>query len=89
MKKNNFQIFSIFLSIILILSTSISANAQTEPPLKQMKKGIPIENITCKSGLELVIRNNGMPACVRSETAEKMINLRNCIYSSKNYRDKK
>ena len=25
--------------------------------------------------LELVIRNNGMPACVRSETAEKMTNL--------------
>ena len=40
-----------------------------------MKKGIPIEDIVCKNGLELVIRDNGMPACVRSETAQKMINL--------------
>ena len=53
----------------------IPVNADTEPPIKQMKKGIPIENIVCKIGLELVIRNNGMPACVRSETAEKMTNL--------------
>ena len=50
-------------------------NAQTEPPIKQMKKGVPIENIVCKIGLELVIRNNGMPACVSSETAEKMVNI--------------
>ena len=54
---------------------NIPANAQTEPPIKQMKKGILIENIVCKNGLELVIRNNGMPACVTPETAEKMINL--------------
>ena len=74
MRKNNFKILSIFLSIILILSTGIPANAQTEPPIKQMKKGIPIENITCKIGLELVIRNNGMPACVRPETVERMTN---------------
>ena len=73
--RKNFQIFSIFLSIVLILSVSIPANAQTEPPIKQMKNGTPIENILCKTELELVIRNNGMPACVRSETADKMTDL--------------
>ena len=75
MEKNNSQIFAIFLSAILVLSTGIHAHAETEPPIKQMKKGIPIENIVCKSGLELVIRNNEMPACVSSETAEKMVNF--------------
>ena len=53
----------------------IPANAQIDSPIKQMKNGIPIENIICKTELELVIRNNGMPACVRSETAQKMTNL--------------
>ena len=61
--------------MVLILSINIPANAQTEPPIKQMKKGISVENIVCKNGLELVIRNNSMPACVSSETAEKMTNL--------------
>ena len=75
MKKDNLQVFGVFLSIILILSTGVPANAQTEPPIKQMKKGIAVENIVCKAGLELVIRSNGMPACVSSETAEKMTRL--------------
>jgi hypothetical protein len=43
-------------------------------PKKQSKRGISAENIVCKSGLELVIRTNGDPACVKPETAIKMKN---------------
>jgi len=63
-------VFSI--TIILIFSITISANADIESPKKQLKNGIPIEEIQCNIERELVIRNNGMPACVKSETAEKM-----------------
>ena len=37
-----------------------------------MKDGIFPENILCREGLELVIRINGIPACVKPETADKM-----------------
>ena len=63
-------LFSI--SMILIFSIIIPANADIESPKKQLKKGIPIEEIQCNVERELVIRNNGMPACVKSETVEKM-----------------
>jgi len=41
-------------------------------PKKQFIRGVSAENIVCKSGLELVIRTNGSPACVKAETAIKM-----------------
>ena len=44
-------------------------------PKKQFNRGISAENIVCKSGLELVIRTNGSPACVKPETAIKMENV--------------
>ena len=37
-----------------------------------MKQGVSAEDILCNEGLELVIRTNGMPACVRPETADRM-----------------
>jgi len=37
-----------------------------------MERGILVENVQCKSGLDLVIRTNGNPACVTLQTAEKM-----------------
>ena len=58
--------------MISIFSMINFANADMEPPMKQLKNGIPVKAIQCNSGLELVIRDNGMPACVRSDTAEKM-----------------
>ena len=68
--NSNKILFSV--TIILIFSITIPANADIESPKKQLKKGIPIEEIQCNVERELVIRNNGMPACVKSETAEKM-----------------
>ena len=58
--------------MILIFSIIIPANADIESPKKQLKKGIAVDEIQCNVERELVIRNNGMPACVKSETAEKM-----------------
>ena len=64
----------IFLGIfaILLISASIPVEAQVESPKKQIRQGVSPENIRCNIGLELVIRNNGSPACVTEKTAEKM-----------------
>ena len=56
----------------LIFSLILPVNADIESPRKQMKAGISAENILCRNGLELVIRTNEMPACVKPETMGKM-----------------
>jgi len=61
--------------LFLVFSLTIPVNAEVEAPKKQLKKGIPIEDITCKTGLNLIIRNNGAPACVKSTTAERFQSL--------------
>ena len=67
----------IFFSFVILLIFSIIAPvfADIESPRKQFKRGIPAEEISCKQGLDLIIRTNGMPACVKPTTAEKMKNL--------------
>ncbi len=67
---SNKILFSIMM--ISIFSMMNFANASLESPTKQFKNGIAAESIQCNAWLELVIRNNGMPACVKSETAEQM-----------------
>ncbi len=42
-------------------------------PLKQFKSGISIDEIQCKESLTIVTKNDGSPACVTPETAEKLI----------------
>ena len=56
----------------LIFSFILPINAEIESPRKQMKIGISAGDILCKMGLELVIRTNGMPACVKPETVDIM-----------------
>ena len=60
------------ITFFLIFSFIYPINAETESPRKQMKDGISPKNIICKDELELVIRINGMPACVKPETADRM-----------------
>lgn len=44
------------------------------PPLKQFKSGIPIDDIGCKDGLELIFKaTNNSPACVKPSTAQKLL----------------
>ena len=50
----------------------IFSNTKIESPKKQMKQGVLPEDVMCKERLELVIRINGLAACVKPETAMKM-----------------
>ena len=60
------------MSFFLIFSLILPINADIDSPRNQMKQGVSTEDILCNEGLELVIRTNGMPACVRPETADRM-----------------
>ena len=64
----------IFFGMIFFLTLSfvLPVNAEIGSPKQQMRDGVSPEYILCKDGLELVIRSNGSPACVKPETAEKM-----------------
>ena len=57
--------------VLMIFSLGIMANAQIDSPKKQMENGILPENIVCREGLHLIIRNNGAPACLKSETLKR------------------
>jgi hypothetical protein len=67
---NNKTILGI--SFFLIFSFIFPINADSDSPRKQMQEGVLAQDIICRGELELVIRTNGMPACVNPETAEKM-----------------
>jgi hypothetical protein len=68
----NFKSEIIFgLAFLLIFSLTVPANAEVESPKKQMEKGIAAEDVICKAGLNLVIRNNGDALCLTPTTAEK------------------
>ena len=56
--------------LLLIFTIAIPVDAQIETPKKQMERGVSAEQVICKQGLNLIIRNNGAPACVKSSTAE-------------------
>lgn len=73
-------------AFFLIFSFILPINADIDSPKKQMSRGVLAEDILCREGLELVIRVNGMPACVKSETAEKM-QKRNMLFSSIRFTD--
>jgi hypothetical protein len=42
-------------------------------PLEQFKSGIYVNEILCKNNLQLIIKYNGFPACVKPITAQKLI----------------
>lgn len=45
-------------------------------PREQVKYGVKPKDVSCDSGMELVLKNsNGSPACVKPETAERLIQL--------------
>lgn len=64
----------VLFGIIFLLTVSfiLPINAEIESPRQQMNKGVSPENILCAETRELVIRSNGAPACVKTETAIKM-----------------
>ena len=58
--------------VFLIFSIILPIHADLESPRKQMKTGILAEEVICRNGLDLVIRTNGIPSCVKPETVEIM-----------------
>ncbi|MGY5147298.1 MAG: hypothetical protein ACW9W4_04805 [Candidatus Nitrosopumilus sp. bin_7KS] len=56
----------------LTLSFILPVNAEIESPRQQIQQGIHVTDVKCREGLELVIRTNDAPACVKTETAIKM-----------------
>jgi len=58
-----------------VISLAVPASAQVDSPKKQLKNGILPENIICNEGLQLIIRNNGSPACVKPTTASRFERL--------------
>jgi len=57
--------------ILKIVSISLKDEINGDsslPPLKQIAQGIAPEEVICKEGLKLIIKNNSSSACVRLET---------------------
>jgi len=53
-----------------------TVNESILSPLMQFKSGIAAQNVTCKVGLQLVIKaKDSSPACVQSLTAAKLVRL--------------
>ena len=55
------------------------------PPLQQTKLGISSQNIICEKNLFLIIKHDQTPACVKPQTAEKLIErgwIQGTIYSA-------
>lgn len=59
---------------VLTFFVSESDVKQADPPIKQLKKGIPVNEIQCNDDLVLMIKKNGLtPSCVSYPTSEKLI----------------
>jgi hypothetical protein len=56
-----------------VIFDSTFSNPQSIPsPLKQFKSGISAKDVKCKESLVLVIKNDGMPICVKPTTVDKL-----------------
>jgi len=42
-------------------------------PLKQFEKGISSDKIYCKENFQLLVKNDGTPACVKPQSAKKLV----------------
>lgn len=66
----------IFALIPLILSIGITpafaAQHDIMSPYHQIKNGVLAEDVICKSGLALMIRQHGVPACVKGDSVQKL-----------------
>lgn len=47
--------------------------ADSFPPLKQIKAGMKLDELFCKSNFVLLLKHDGSPACVKPETKIKLI----------------
>ena len=47
-------------------------NSEFLPPLKQFKNGLHVNEIQCNDDLHLMIKHDGIPACVKTKSVEKL-----------------
>ena len=53
-----------------------SVGEHMAPPLKQMAMGVDAHDIKCNVGFEIIFKaTNGMPACVKSSSVERLIEI--------------
>lgn len=58
------------------VSTFVVSKTSVMSPLKQLKLGIVLKNITCNNNFQLIIKaKDGTPACVKPETATKLLGI--------------
>lgn len=82
MMKREFLVLlaaGVFLFSLSVLPNEIFAPSHpeyqgVESPRKQISQGIEPEDVICREGLVLIIKHNGSPACVRSETVDNLEN---------------
>ena len=64
----------VFIFVLLLIGIApliISSYSDYVSPKKQLESGVLYEDIQCRENKVLVIRDNGNPACVKEETAQK------------------
>lgn len=72
-------LIAVFLSTMMFTSTNIVLAQHMsvifiQSPLKQFQSGISSQHIQCNDGLELIFKSsNGSPACVKHDTAMKLV----------------
>ena len=57
----------------MITGVNPSSIRNIPSPLKQIQNGISIDSIECKGSLQLVIKNDSSPACVKTKTIPNLI----------------
>ena len=71
------------------LSDSVFGIAYFPPPLKQIRDGVDASKVTCTEGLELVLKkSNGLPACLKPSSVEKLIERGWAIHVLPDYQSK-
>lgn len=84
-------LFFVFTLTALIIAPNFYANAMDmmnsttlndnmtghlDSPRKQMKMGVDVHKIQCKSGYELVFKSiNWLPSCVKSSSVDKLVEI--------------
>ena len=57
---------------MIILSTVLFSSAFAQSPLEQYHSGVDAKNVSCNVGYQLIVRSNGMPACVFPESVDAL-----------------
>lgn len=75
-RKNSIFIIILGITVAFVLtasSTSVSFGSFPGSPNFQLESGIAPENIVCRDNLVLMFRTNNDPVCMKSESAEKLV----------------